>query len=291
MDLNTLQAFIEVADRRSFSAAAENLYLTQPAISKRVAQLEENLGTRVFDRIGRRTTLTEVGRALLPRARRLLNDANDLKRVVADLSGEVTGALIMGTSHHIGLHRLPKPLKQFTRKYPAVELDIRFMDSEDACRAVEVGDIEMAIVTLPPQPIKNLDMQQIWEDPLVFVAARDHELAGIRDLTLDQLMDYAAVLPSSGTYTRGILEKAIREKGLELQLGMSTNYLETLSMLVGSGLGWSLLPERLMDEQVQALPINELQLSRKLGVVTHQQRSLSHAGRKMIALCSEEAPG
>ncbi|MGB5777013.1 MAG: LysR family transcriptional regulator, partial [Sedimenticolaceae bacterium] len=138
MEISALQAFVEVAERASFSAAAEALYLTQPAVSKRVAQLESELGTRLFDRIGRRISLTGSGAALLPRARRLINDARELKRLVVDLSGEVGGRLVMGTSHHIGLHRLPAPLKRFTEQVPAVELDIRFMDSEAACRAVEV---------------------------------------------------------------------------------------------------------------------------------------------------------
>ncbi|MGB5199493.1 MAG: LysR family transcriptional regulator, partial [Sedimenticolaceae bacterium] len=80
MEISALQAFVEVAERASFSAAAEALYLTQPAVSKRVAQLESEFGTRLFDRIGRRISLTGSGAALLPRARRLINDARELKR-------------------------------------------------------------------------------------------------------------------------------------------------------------------------------------------------------------------
>ncbi len=152
MDIASLQAFIAVAEHQSFSRAAEHLYLTQPAVSKRIAQLEVDLGVALFDRIGRRISLTQAGQALLPRARRLLNDAREIRRTLADLSGEISGRLLMGTSHHIGLHRLPGPLKHFTHSYPDVELDIRFMDSEAACHAVEIGDLELAIATLPPGP-------------------------------------------------------------------------------------------------------------------------------------------
>ena len=289
MEISALQAFVEVAERASFSAAAEALFLTQPAVSKRVAQLESELGTRLFDRIGRRISLTGTGAALLPRARRLINDARELKRLVVDLSGEVGGRLVMGTSHHIGLHRLPAPLKRFTEQFPAVELDIRFMDSEAACRAVEVGDLELAIVTLPPTQPSALQMQVIWHDPLTFMVGRDHPLAGRDTLGLTELLRYPALLPGTTTYTRGILESAVHDAGVEIHVAMATNYLETLHMLVATGLGWSVLPATMLDGEVHALTVEGMQLSRELGAVTNRKRSLSNAAQKMIDTCLTSA--
>ena len=285
MEIAALQAFVEVANHQSFSEAAETLFLTQPAVSKRVAQLEAELGTRLFDRIGRRVSLTSAGNALLPRAQRLINDARELKRLVSDLSGEVRGRLIMGTSHHIGLHRLPGPLKRFTEQFPHVELDIRFMDSEAACRAVETGDLELAIVTLPPNQPPNLRLQPVWDDPLAFMVGLDHPLAGRERVSLQELIAYPAVLPGTTTYTRGILQEAVHEAGVDLNVAMATNYLETLHMLVATGLGWSLLPATVLDSKVSQLQVDGMQLSRKLGAVTHQKRSLSNAGAEMIRTC------
>jgi DNA-binding transcriptional LysR family regulator len=291
MELTALQAFIEVADHESFSEAAEALYLTQPAVSKRVALLESELGTRLFDRIGRRVSLTPTGTALLPRARRLINDARELKRLISDLSGEVRGRLVMGTSHHIGLHRLPAPLKRFTERFPQVELDIRFMDSEAACRAVETGDLELAIVTLPPERPASLHLEKIWHDPLAFMVGLDHPLAGRDAVDLTELMAYPAVLPGGTTYTRGVLEQAVRDSTAELHVAMATNYLETLRMLVATGLGWSLLPATLLDDEVHALPVRGMTLSRDLGAATHRKRSLSNAGQEMIRVCRQASGG
>ena len=287
MEITALQAFVEVADRASFSEAAQALYLTQPAVSKRVAQLESELGTRLFDRIGRRVSLTATGAALLPRARRLINDARDLKRLISDLSGEVRGRLVMGTSHHIGLHRLPAPLKRFTEYFPQVELDIRFMDSEAACRAVETGDLELAIVTLPPDRPPNLRLETIWHDPLAFMVGLEHPLAGRDTVDLAELAAYPAVLPGGTTYTRGILERAVRDAAVGLHVAMATNYLETLRMLVATGLGWSLLPATLRDEQVHPLRVDGIALSRELGAATHRRRSLSNAATEMIRVCRQ----
>lgn len=286
MDLGNLQAFVEVARFGSFSAAAEHLYLSQPAISKRIAALEDDLDTLLFDRIGRKVTLTATGVSLLPRARGLLNDAVDLRRMASELRGQIAGPLTIATSHHIGLHRLPGVLRDFGQDHPNVSFDIRFMDSEVACRAVQSGELRMAVVTLPPpNEVPNLRTIPVWPDPLVFVVAPEHPLAARPDPGLVDLAAYPAVLPSPATYTRRILESALQTAGVPLQVSMSTNYLETLKMLVATGLGWSLLPETMLDASVRALPLQNPSLLRTLGVVVHQQRTLSNAEQAMIDAC------
>ncbi|BBI62424.1 hypothetical protein HSBAA_37300 [Vreelandella sulfidaeris] len=150
MDTQSLQAFLAVAETQSFSRAAEQLYLTQPAVSKRIATLESQVGARLFDRIGRRIALTEAGNVLLPQARHILFTVEDSRRALANLSGQVGGKLTLATSHHIGLHRLPPLLKQYTQRHPEVELDLHFLDSELAYQGVLDGTLEMAVVTLAP---------------------------------------------------------------------------------------------------------------------------------------------
>jgi len=288
MDINALKAFLAVAETASFSVAAEQLHLTQPAVSKRVASLEEELDTRLFDRISRRISLTEAGRQLLPRAQRMIYELEDIRRSISNLNGEVSGKLTMGTSHHIGLRRLPPALKRYSRRYPGVQLDIRFMDSETACSAVLQGDLELAIVTLPTEPIANLTTRPIWHDPLLFVVSSEHPLASCQ-VSLADLTRYQAVLVAKGTYTRRILEQALLPLGLSLKIGMATNYFETLKMMVSIGLGWSLLPESMTHApDLKVLDISELQLSRTLGAVTHTNRSLSNAARAMVDACLED---
>jgi len=282
MDINALQAFLAVAETASFSQAAERLFLTQPAISKRISALEENLGARLFDRIGRQVALTEAGRALLPRAQRILTELEDSQRAIANLGGKVSGRLTFGTSHHIGLHRLPPILRRYTERYPEVELDIRFMDSEEACKAVEHGDLELGVVTLPQHPSPALSVHKVWDDPLTVVAAADHALTKKRKLTPATLAEYPAILPAPGTYTREVLEQALAPYGLELRAALSTNYLETIKMLVSVGLGWSVLPRTMLSEEVHPLKVQDLTLARQLGTVHHHARTLSNAAKAML---------
>ena len=283
MEFAALKAFVAVAETGSFSVAAERLFLSQPAVSKRIAALESELDARLFDRIGRTVTLTEGGVALLPRAQKLLMELEDSIRAISSLSGEVRGTLCFATSHHIGLHRLPPTLKRFTQMYPQVRLDIRFMDSEAACVAVEHGELELGIVTLPPEPSIKLTTEVIWEDPLGIVVSRNHPLAEQADVTLDQLAQHVAVLPATNTYTRQIAELAFSRLGLTLEIALSTNYLETIKMLVSVGIGWSLLPNTMLDKHITKLSVEELSLQRSLGIVYHRDRTLSNAARVLIS--------
>ena len=231
MDIAALKAFTAVVDAGSFSVAAEHLFLTQPAISKRIAALESELDAKLFDRIGRTITLTEAGRALLPRARHILVELEDSVRAISNLTGEVHGTLRFATSHHIGLHRLPPALKRFTQEHPQVRLDIRFMDSEEACMAVEHGELELGIVTLPPAPSPNLTTEVVWQDPLGVVVSSHHPLTANSDVKLSELAQHPAILPAANTYTRQIAERAFEDLELELDIALSTNYLETIKML------------------------------------------------------------
>ncbi|OQW55219.1 MAG: LysR family transcriptional regulator [Proteobacteria bacterium SG_bin9] len=282
MDTHGLSAFLEVAESGSFSKAGERLHLSQPAISKRIAALEDSIGAPLFDRVGRQIGLTNAGRTLLPYARQVLQQIEDGRRALAQLSGAVSGRLSIGTSHHIGLHRLPPVLRAFTNQYPDVDLDIQFMDSEDACEAVVHSKLELGIVTLPTVEIDNLVIQPIWDDPLAVVAAPGHPLALKTTPRLIELAEHPAVLPDDRTYTHRIVTAALREHGVAPRVRMATNYLETLKMLVAIGLGWSVLPASMIDDTIRAVAIPGLSMQRQLGAVSHRRRTLSRAADALL---------
>jgi len=290
MDTQSLQAFLAVADTQSFSRAAEQLHLTQPAVSKRIATLEFQVGRHLFDRIGRRIALTEAGSVLLPQARQILFAVEDSRRALANLSGHVGGRLTLATSHHIGLHRLPPILKHYTQRHPEVELDLHFLDSELAYQGVRDGSLEMAVVTLAPHPIEHLHVVELWRDRLCFVCAPDHPLANADKqgpLSLAALCDYNAVMPGARTFTGTLIAKRFEEAGLELPASMTTNYLETLKMMCSVGLGWSLLPEKMLDHDLVELDVATAPLHRPLGYLAHTNRTLSNAASMMIEALEE----
>lgn len=288
MEIQFLQAFVSVAEKHSFSRAADELHITQPAVSKRIAALEDQLNQRLFDRIGRSITLTQAGQALLPRARKLLVDLEDTRRTLQNLSGAVQGRLVLATSHHIGLHRLPPLLRQFTQSYPQVRLDIRFQDSEEAYAGVISGELELAIVTLAPVPDPSLVVVPVWMDELCFVVGRDHPLSRLSLLELSDLTHHDAILPGALTFTRRIVEDVFAEQQLDLNVSLSTNYLETIKMMISIGLGWSLLPRTLLDESLHEIRLRHPPILRPLGFLYHRERSLSNAAQQLIQLLQAE---
>lgn len=288
MDVNTYTAFLAVAEEASFSRAAQRLHLTQPAVSKRIAALEDDLGAALFDRIGRQVILTEAGRALLPLAQRILQDVRETRQVIANLRGEVSGPLPLVTSHHIGLRRLPGILRDFTRQYPDVRLDLAFMDSENACRAIEKGDFELGVVTLPVNPPAHLRLTPIWDDPLVIAVGQEHPLAHRDRVALEELGRHSAILPALGTYTRTLIEAPIVRRHGSLDVILETNYLETIRMMVSIGLGWSALPKNMIEPDLVTVPVEGLELTRTLGLVQHAERSLSNASRAFVHMLERE---
>jgi len=289
MNISNLQAFITVAENESFSDAADILKLTQPAISKRIASLEKALSERLFDRIGRKIILTEAGRTILPKCKKILEMITDTEQSLNNLSGQVNGVLSLGTSHHIGLHHLPPIIRAYTQKYPDVKLDLHFMDSETVCEKIEAGDLELGIVTLPPLIPENINGKTLWIDPLNFVVNATHPLANEKNISISTLTEHNAILPNKNTYTREIIEKAFTNKNLALTTSLSTNYLETIKMMVSVGLGWSILPNTMVNKDLKIIKVEELQLMRKLGHVQHKQRTLSNAAIAMLSVLSTSA--
>ena len=284
MDISGLQAFVSVAENASFSSAADALHLTQPAVSKRIANLEAELNNRLFDRIGRKIQLTEAGRALLPRAQNIINEVQDSQRAISNLSSTVAGQLHIGTSHHIGLHRLPPVLRNYNQSFPDVELDMQFLDSELVCKAVLHGELELGIVTLPPDNTDPLTLIPLWNDPLHIVASEDHPLATETNIQLQSLANHPAILPARGTFTREVIEGMLQPADIELQVRLSTNYLETIRMMVEIGLGWSVLPETMIHSELRSIEVKGVNLSRQLGIVHHTDRTLSNAAQAMCNL-------
>jgi len=284
MELSQLQAFISVAKNCSFSITATQLHLTQPAISKRISTLEEQLGATLFDRIGHKIQLTEAGIVLLPNAIKILHDVEDCKRQIQSLDNSISGKLSLASSHHIGLHRLPEILKSYAKKFAEVDMDFQFLESEQACDAVRSGEIELAVITLPLQTDHKLLALELWNDPLVCLVSNEHPACAINALDLKQLSSYPVLLPEKETFTRQLIERPFIKNNLKLITIMTANDLESLRMMVEIGLGWSILPASMLREPLVEVQVDGLCLNRKLGIVRNKERTLSSSASAMIKL-------
>ncbi|MCO8041412.1 LysR family transcriptional regulator [Acinetobacter bohemicus] len=288
MNLAAFEAFVKVMETGSISLAADQLFITQPAVTKRIHSLEDYFGVKLFESAGRGVQATHAAHSLLPKVKNWLNELGDIHYTLSHEQGQIQGKLKIGTSHHIGLHHLPSHLRNYVQQYPDVTLDVHFVDSEQAHEQVIAGDLELAFLTLPPRGNERLNYVTIWNDPLVFVAAPFHPLAQQKKLSLEDLLNYPSLLPSSQTYTSQITLAEFEKRGIKPKVTMSNNPLESIRMLVSIGLGWSVLPKTLVNHDLQQLDIN-LQMNRSLGMVWHPGRTQSKAAEALVQLMQNPA--
>ena len=281
MDIQNIRAFLMVAETGSFSRAAEKLFITQPAVSKRIATLEESLDCPLFDRLGKNVHLTQAGKALIPSYQRIVAELAESKRIISTLRTQVSGHLNFGTSHHIGLHRLPPILRHYTNQYPDVELDIQFIDSEQAAALIIKGSIELALITLADDIKSPLTTIPIWTDPMECVVASDHVLAKQKNVTLSQLSAHGVLLQAQSTHTRDIIDQALKLNS-KVKVIMESNYLETIKAMIQNGLGWGVLPDSMIDNSLHKLKIKGVRMERHLGVLLHASRTLSSPANALL---------
>lgn len=289
MNTINLTTFITVMQTKSISSAAEKLFVTQPAVSKRIKSLEDEFGTKLFDVVGRGIIPTSSAYELLPYAKKWLEEYETCKASLIYSKETATGKLVIGTSHHIGLHHLPIVLKQFIQSYPAVQVEVCFMDSETAHKAVLEGAVSLAFLTLPPTFDRRLSYHTLWSDPLHFVTGVVSPLAKESDVTLLKLARYPAILPSADTFTSQITLAEFAKHDLHPYATMSTNPLESIRMLVSVGLGWSVLPETLINQDLVKIDMKEqTELSRHLGIVVNPALTLSSSTQALLEVLGIE---
>lgn len=287
MNTTNLATFVAVMQTGSISGAAEKLYITQPAVSKRIKNLEDEFGTALFDTVGRSIIPTAAAYDLLPFVRRWLDDYEACKASLQHAKEVASGRLVIGTSHHIGLHHLAPVLKRFIQTYPAVQLEVRFVDSEEAHKAVLEGEISLAFLTLPPTYDRRLNYHTLWSDPLYFVTGTLSSLAQKSKVSLLQLAHYPAILPAANTFTSQITLAEFAKHNLRPYATMSTNPLESIRMLVSVGLGWSVLPETLINQDLIKIDMAEnIELQRHLGLVTNPNLTRSASMQALLSMLS-----
>ncbi|MCL4136150.1 UNVERIFIED_CONTAM: hypothetical protein GTU68_048268 [Idotea baltica] len=285
MDTNAIKAFIAVAESMSVTKASKKLFLTQPAVSRRIAQLEDELGVRLFDRANKKMFLTLPGSKLLPRCKKILTDIDFAAREASHLGNKVMGHLAVGMSHHVSLYRAPKNLKRYQDLYPDVELDLNFLTSEVAIDLVSRGKLELAMVTLPPKQMPNLEFIPVWRDELYIAIPNNEEYL---NASLEELAKKPVILPHEVSTTRKNIDSIFRNHNLSFNHITETSNFEVISKMIETGLGWSVLPSHMMNDQIVRAFTDTFVAIRTQGIVRHSQRQLSLASQALLNLLVDQ---
>lgn len=291
MDFYQLTYFKKVAESGSISRAAEKLLLTQPAVSKQIKKLENELGERLFDRIGKKVFLTHAGEKLYTHADNILRSVAAAKTAVRDLSEDCSGELIIGASDHISIHRLPSVLKSYITSFPKVDLKLRCHRSEAIHEMVARNQVDLGIITLP-KPEPTMIIKTIWKDTMSLVFVKNHPLRSLQRVKLKDTLDYGMILTETGTETRSYFDAAFAEKGLRPHVSMEVAYIETIKALVRAGLGISILPDKAVESEVKSgelvkTTIIDAKFSRNLGVIYLKDKFLSRPVQEFLNILSK----
>jgi len=275
-DLQQLQAFIAVADRGSFRAAAEQLHLSPPALSRRVERLEELLGAKLFNRTTRAVALTSLGRNFLERARAALDDLEAAMLDISDLTLARTGLVTVACVPSAALYFLPAVLGSFAARYPGVRLRVVDESSSGVAASVISGEADFGI-SLAGSRIPELDFEAIHSDPFVLAVRREHRLARRSSVAWRELEGERLIAVARSSGNRQILDHALTRAGIRPAIGLEVNHIATLLGMVEAGLGVATVPLMALAPRHATLVGVRLTgpaVSRRLGLVTRHGASL-----------------
>ena len=300
---NHLALFRAVAEAGGFSRAAEVVHVSQPAISMQVAELEQALGTTLFDRLPRGVRLTEAGNTLLGYAQRIAALEAEAERAMRELRGLERGRLALGASKSIGGYLLPEVLGEFRRHHPRVELLLAIANTETIQTHLLDGTLDLGLTEGMPPADENLRVRVFREDELVIIAPAGHPLAKpasvgrrSRTVTARQLCDEPFILREPGSGTREVLLRALAGAGAELrEVALSLSDTEAIKRAVTAGLGLAAVSRLCIGLELAAgllveLPTRGLNLRRSLYEVTLRGRQASPSTQAFARLLADQHP-
>ena len=257
-----LQVFHTVARLLSFTKAAESLHMTQPAVTFQVRQLEEQFNTRLFDRTHNRISLTEAGQRVYEYADRIFELYAEMENAVRDMTGEISGMLVIGASTTIAEYMLPSLLGDFKKQYPDINVHLKVSNSDGIVSMVENNDIDLGVVEAPVMN-KNLVVEECRKDRLVAIVPPQHALASQQSVAVKELLENAYIAREEGSGTREVIQEYLAELGLQtsdVHVSMELGSPEAIKGAVEAGMGISIVSEVTIHKELQLGSLVALEL-------------------------------
>ncbi len=289
MELRHLTYFVAVADRLNFSRAAEALHIAQPAISQQVRALEQELGISLFDRVGKRVTLTEAGRALLPHARQILSAVEAARNEIRERGSLKRGTVSLGAPPTVSAHALPTKITSFEQKHPGLDVMLREAGTETLVALVEQGQLDMAIVSTDVLP-SSIESTPFLEETYVLAVGAKHRLCKHKAINITELAEESFIMFPQGYKLREVTMIVCRTAGFEPKVALDGGGMQSALQFVAAGLGVALVPELALTDthNIFALHISDQNLHRTLGLVWRKGAHLSPAARALREFLMEE---
>jgi DNA-binding transcriptional LysR family regulator len=292
MDLDQLHTFLEIVRLKSFSKAAQTCYRTQPAISAQVRQLEQELNTTLFERLGTKIALTTAGKIFAGYAEQILELRRRAQDTINELDRVPRGELVIAANEATCIYVLPVVFSEYKKKFPNVQLSVDRSYGARVVEAVHDNLADFGITQLPVQE-KKLQVAKIHTDEIILLLPGQHPLAEKKFVTARELVGFPLLLPKTGT-TRMRLNVWLEAVEDELQISMELDSTEMIKRFVMAGLGFSFLAASHCREEVAAGKLAAVSLGpepmfRKVGLIYRKDKALSKAALGFIQVILEHA--
>jgi DNA-binding transcriptional LysR family regulator len=291
LDSRQLHAFAALARRGSFTLAAKDLFLTQSAVSHAIKALEDDVGCRLLDRIGRRVLLTQAGEQFLRHTEKILREMEAARAGLDHLTKWGHGRLRVGASTTACQHILPTVLREFRQSYPKCEIRIEPGDHGQQLDLLRGGQIDLAIVLEPPpQALLEFAFVPLFQDELRFVVAPLHPWAKLGHAPLESVAAETLVLYNKSSQTFRLVSECFREEKIVLNNVIELGSMEAIKELVKIGIGAGVLASWVARSELEAgslvlLPLGPRRLCRRWGVAHLKGRRLALAEETFVGLC------
>jgi LysR family transcriptional regulator, low CO2-responsive transcriptional regulator len=285
MDFDQLETFLEVARHASFSRAAERRFRTQPAISSQIRALEEEVGTKLFDRSGGKVALTGAGKVFQQYAEQTLEARKTMMVTVAEMERVPRGEIVVGANEGTCLHILPEVFAEFRKLYPEVGVQISRLERAKILESIIDNSVDFGVVSAPVDD-KRLTVVAIHRDELVIIVPPNHPLSPAKKATIADVARFPLLLPKLGR-TRDSLEDLFHERGLKPKIAMELDSSELLKRFVAADVGVGFIARSNVIEDVKAralaaIPISDCSIRRDLALVFRKDKALSRAAVAFI---------
>jgi DNA-binding transcriptional LysR family regulator len=288
MDIRDLQVFLAVSTRLNFTRAGEDVHLSQPSVSVRMRQLEEELGVKLFEQLGKRVALTEAGQLLVPYATRVIAAMSDAREAIEGLRGLERGALRIGASTTPGMYVIPRTIAHFKRRYPKIEVHLAVKDTRQIEQGVIRNEFDFGFVG-GHLAGDEVDVLPWITDEIILIVPLGHRLARNRSVTPQDLSSEKFIFREQGSATRAVVATHLRKFRVDAEAVMEIENPESVKKAVQNGLGIAFISAFAAKTDLKArtlvsVEIRNLKILRELKIVYRRDKHLSRAAQTFIEM-------
>jgi LysR family hydrogen peroxide-inducible transcriptional activator len=291
MEFHQLKYVCAIADTGSFSRAAERCQITQPSLSQQVLKLEEDLGVKLFDRLGRSVRVTEAGRAFITHARTILDQLEVARSSAADKNSDLRGSVAVGVIPTVAPYLLPSYAAAFAKKYPDAKLRIIEDTTSVLIEGLRDLSIDVAILALPLRH-KELELFPIRTEPLFAVLKKDHPRAAAKSLALKELRGESFVMLRDGHCFRDLSLNTCTHARITPNIAFESGQFSSLLGMVAAGVGVSLVPEMAIDRNAgcRYVRLTDAGATRTIVAAILRSRTLNRVQHAFLSSVKSKTP-